>query len=68
MISGAELCCFILRCRLTPGFLHPQLRILPVRSAENIRISPPHYTRCNIRTLTHPHIRILPQAVRESVI
>ena len=25
-------------------FLHPQLRILPVTSAENIRISPPHFT------------------------
>jgi len=39
-------------------FLHLQRRILPVTSAENIRISPPHFTRCNIR--------ILPQATARS--
>ena len=47
---------------LFDAWLHLQLSILPVKSAENIRISPPNFTRCNIRTSIHPHIRILPQA------
>jgi len=36
-------------------FLHPQLRILPVKYGENIHISPPRFTRCNIHTSAHPH-------------
>jgi len=38
---------------------NPQLRILPVTSADFICKNHPHFTRVNIRTSTGPHVRIL---------
>jgi len=46
---------------------YPHLRILPIKSADNPRNISPQFIRLNIRTSAAPHIRILPEAVADTV-